>query len=218
MKAICNLDVPMDSKAPKPSSQTKEVPQGKKPGAKSGLRRKQSSKHTSKSKTKASKSKTSQSKKDTQSSSAKDKSSSLPSPPTPVVGKMHKEAHQAAGGPTSLGATSEEGAHPQLSSRSNPSVLVDKTKSAGDGLKTTHTESDMEIELPGDLKEIPTKLETFTSTISSLTSQVAELKNIQWELPAKFQAIPALVSSVQKKLQTLDSLPSLLNKVTNDIK
>ncbi|GJS15333.1 hypothetical protein Tco_0409805 [Tanacetum coccineum] len=30
---------------------------------------------------------------------------------------------------------------------------------------------DMEIELPGDLKEIPTKLETFTSTISSLTSQ-----------------------------------------------
>ncbi|GJR24765.1 hypothetical protein Tco_0973292 [Tanacetum coccineum] len=29
---------------------------------------------------------------------------------------MHKEAQQAAGGPTSIGATSEEGAHPQLSS------------------------------------------------------------------------------------------------------
>ncbi|GJZ33825.1 hypothetical protein Tco_0579261 [Tanacetum coccineum] len=29
---------------------------------------------------------------------------------------------------------------------------------------------DMQIELPGDLKEIPTKLEIFTSTISSLTS------------------------------------------------
>ncbi|GJV64186.1 hypothetical protein Tco_1475014 [Tanacetum coccineum] len=38
---------------------------------------------------------------------------------------------------------------------------------------------DMEIELLGDLKQIPTKLETFTSTISSLSSQVAELKNIQ---------------------------------------
>nr|GEW96465.1 hypothetical protein [Tanacetum cinerariifolium] len=37
---------------------------------------------------------------------------------------------------------------------------------------------DMEIELHGDLKEIPTKLETFTSTISSLTSQLIELKNI----------------------------------------
>ncbi|GJT02073.1 hypothetical protein Tco_0823242 [Tanacetum coccineum] len=45
---------------------------------------------------------------------------------------------------------------------------------------------DMEIELPGDLKEIITKLETFTSTISSLSSQVAKLKNIQWELPTEF--------------------------------
>nr|GEV70197.1 hypothetical protein [Tanacetum cinerariifolium] len=33
---------------------------------------------------------------------------------------MHKEAQQAAGGPTSLEATSEEGAHPQLSSESAP--------------------------------------------------------------------------------------------------
>ncbi|GKB32465.1 hypothetical protein Tco_0871866 [Tanacetum coccineum] len=60
-------------------------------------------------------------------------------------------------------------------------------------------------------------METFTSTISSLTSQIAKLKNIQWELPAEFQAIPALVSPVQKKLQTLDSLPSLLNKVTKTL-
>ncbi|GJR61225.1 hypothetical protein Tco_1503387 [Tanacetum coccineum] len=116
MKAICNLDVLMDSKAAKRSSQTEEVPQGKKTGAKSGLRRKQSSKHTSGSNTKASKSKTGQSEKDTQSSSARDKSPSHPSPPTLVVGEMHKEVQQEAGGPTSLRATSEEGAHPQLSS------------------------------------------------------------------------------------------------------
>ncbi|GJU82723.1 hypothetical protein Tco_1285088 [Tanacetum coccineum] len=45
---------------------------------------------------------------------------------------------------------------------------------------------DMEIEFPGDLKEIPTKLEAFTSTISSPSSQVAELKNIHWELPTEF--------------------------------
>ncbi|GKF19815.1 hypothetical protein Tco_0068453, partial [Tanacetum coccineum] len=51
MKAICNLDVPVDSKALKYSSPTEEVPQGKKPGARSGLRRKQSSKHTSESTT-----------------------------------------------------------------------------------------------------------------------------------------------------------------------
>ncbi|GJU18067.1 hypothetical protein Tco_1146033 [Tanacetum coccineum] len=193
---------------------------------------------------------------------------------------MHKEAQQAAGGLTSLSATSEEGAHPQLNS--------DQTKSTGDRLKTDHTDlgtnevsrsdeiskkikledlldlmkdtrsafytpdspqyeaiiisdeseevetkkdedthttshdvhvlqsqkgklekqkakaeaevaslkvrplyldinqltelllkkhvQDMEIELSGDLKEILKKLETFTSTISSLTSQPSPLK------------------------------------------
>ncbi|GJZ92651.1 hypothetical protein Tco_0664716 [Tanacetum coccineum] len=343
MKAICNLDVPMDSKAPKPSSQTEEVPQGKNPGAKSGLRRKKSSKHTSKSKTEASKSKTGQSEKETQSSSAKDKSPSHPSAPIPVVGEMHMEAQQAAGGPTSLGATSEEGAHPQLSSghdalidstteadpgNSTPNDSIpsqqDQTKSARDGLKTAHTDSDeseeeeevdkdkdthatshdvpedtsiphppspklaqiqelmaqarpsypdinqltdllvtslkpefskilashdfasclpiklkeipskftelsgeikelkkhvkdMEIELLGDLKNILTKQETFTSTISNLTSQVAELKNIKWELPAEFLDLPSQVSSVQEKLKAFDSLPSLLNKVTDPL-
>ncbi|GKA94606.1 hypothetical protein Tco_0816644 [Tanacetum coccineum] len=98
----------------------------------SGLRRKQSSKHTSESKTEASKSKTGQSEKETQSSSAKDKSPSHPSPPTPVVGEMHKEAQQAAGGPTSLGATSEDGAHPQLSSGHDAST--DSTAEADPGL------------------------------------------------------------------------------------
>ncbi|GKF28804.1 hypothetical protein Tco_0095146, partial [Tanacetum coccineum] len=116
MKAICNLDVPMDSKAPKTSSPTEEVPQGKKPGAKSGLKRKQSSKHTFESTTEASKSKSGHSTKETKSSSAKDTSPGHPTPPTPMVGEMHKKAQQAAGGLTSLGATSEEGAHPQLSS------------------------------------------------------------------------------------------------------
>ncbi|GKC19066.1 hypothetical protein Tco_1021216 [Tanacetum coccineum] len=76
---------------------------------------------------------------------------------------------------------------------------------------------EMEIELHGDLKEIPTKLETFTSSISNLTSQVAELKNIQWELRAEFLNLPSQVSSVQEKLKTLDSLPSLLTKVTDTL-
>ncbi|GJZ78823.1 hypothetical protein Tco_0643660 [Tanacetum coccineum] len=40
MKAIYNLDVHVDSKAPKYSSLTEEVPQGKKPGARSRLKRK----------------------------------------------------------------------------------------------------------------------------------------------------------------------------------
>ncbi|GJW74896.1 hypothetical protein Tco_0134266 [Tanacetum coccineum] len=49
-------------------------------------------------------------------------SPSHPSPPTPVVGEMHKEAQQTVGGPTSLGATSKERAHPQLSSGHDASV------------------------------------------------------------------------------------------------
>ncbi|GKE38923.1 hypothetical protein Tco_1462328, partial [Tanacetum coccineum] len=56
--------------------------------------------------------KSTESKKETKSSSAKDKSPNYPLPPTPMVGEMHKEAQQAAGGPTSLGATSKEGSHP----------------------------------------------------------------------------------------------------------
>ncbi|GKC06937.1 hypothetical protein Tco_0998547 [Tanacetum coccineum] len=115
-KAIYNLDVPVDSKAPKYSSPTIEVPQGKKPRARSGLRRKQSLKHISKSTTEASKSQSGHLKKETKSSSAMDTSPSHPSPPTPVVGKMHKEAQQAAGGPTSLEDTIKDRAHPQLSS------------------------------------------------------------------------------------------------------
>ncbi|GJX08140.1 hypothetical protein Tco_0196072 [Tanacetum coccineum] len=187
MKAICNLDVPVDSKAPKPSSQTEEVPQGKKPGAKSGLRRKQSSKHTSESKTEASKSKIGQSEKETQSSSAKDKIPSHHSPPTPVVGQMHKEPQQAAGGPTSLGATSEEGAHPQLSSRDDASVdstteadpglsasndsipsQHDQTKSTGDGLKTAQNNSGINEESRSDeiLKKI--KLEDLSDLLKDI--------------------------------------------------
>ncbi|GKC32506.1 hypothetical protein Tco_1039800 [Tanacetum coccineum] len=99
MKSICKLVVPVVSKAPKTSSQTKE--------------------------TEASKSKTGQSETETKSSSAKEKIPSYSSPPTPVVGEMHKDAQQAAGGPTSLEATDEEGAHPQLSSGTNKEFRAD---------------------------------------------------------------------------------------------
>ncbi|GJW09217.1 hypothetical protein Tco_1575044 [Tanacetum coccineum] len=59
----------------------------------------------------------------------------------------------------------------------------------------------LEIELPGDLKEIPTKLEDFTKTITSLTSQVAELETLQWELPAEFLSVP---SQFEMKLKKFD--------------
>ncbi|GKE92716.1 hypothetical protein Tco_1573811, partial [Tanacetum coccineum] len=79
-------------------------------------------------------------KKETKSSSAKDKSPSHPSPPTPVVGEMHKEAHQATGGLTSLGATSKEGA-----------TLSSVVSASGhDALADSTTEADPRIYAPKD--------------------------------------------------------------------
>ncbi|GJX71380.1 hypothetical protein Tco_0308551 [Tanacetum coccineum] len=69
---------------------------------------------------------------------AKDKIPSHPSAPTLVVVEMHKEAQQAAGGPTSLGATSEEGAHPQLSSGMSAFINIEPVHSAS---FTFHSES-----------------------------------------------------------------------------
>ncbi|GKC62032.1 hypothetical protein Tco_1089630 [Tanacetum coccineum] len=243
MKAICNIDVPVDFQDLKTSSQTEKVPQGKKPGAKSGLRIKQSSKHTSESKTKASKSKNGQSDKETQSSSAKDKSPSHPSPSTPMVGEMHKEAQQAACGPTSLWATSKEGAHPQLSSGTNLSVLVDKTKSVGNGLKTTHTDLGTNKESKSDeiLKKI--KLEDLSDLMKDTRSSFFtpdspqdepiivsdESEEVETEKDVATHATShnihkdtSLTSVLEgqagaEKLKTLDGLPSLLNKVTDTL-
>ncbi|GJR12425.1 hypothetical protein Tco_0795077 [Tanacetum coccineum] len=139
VKAICNLDGFVDSKAPKPSSQTEEIPNWP-------------------------------IKKETKSSSAKDKSLIHPSPPTLVVGEMHKEGQQAAGGPTSLGVTSKEGAHPQLSSGFNPSVLVDKTKFAGDELKTAHTDSGANEESRADDISLKVKLEDLSDILKDTRS------------------------------------------------
>ncbi|GJV17921.1 hypothetical protein Tco_1363244 [Tanacetum coccineum] len=262
MKAICNLDVPVDSNALKPSSQTK-----------------------------------------------KDKSPSHSSPPTLVVGEMHKETQQATGDPTSLGATSKERAHPQLSSGSNPSVLVDKTKSARDGLKTARIDScankesraddiSLKVKLE-DLSDIlkdtrsafftpdsptdetiivsnksekeeftyfslrrkswkkqkqklkrklpqlklsphiqtstnllnfcclPTELKELLSKITGLFREIKELKkyvrDMEIELPGDLKEIQTKLEtststiSIQEKLKTLDSLPSLLHKVTDTL-
>ncbi|GKC12449.1 hypothetical protein Tco_1009231 [Tanacetum coccineum] len=205
---------------------------------------------------------------------------------------MHKEAQRAAGGPTYLGATSEERAHPQLSSGSNPSVLVDKTKSVRDGLKTANTDSDDPIIvtykseeeeankedthntshdvpkdnsvpppsspksaqiqvlmaqlttllvtslnpelskllashnfascLPTELKELPLKFTKLSGEIKKLKQHV---KDMEIELPGdleiliKLETFTSTISSLtsQKQLKTLDSLPSLLNKVTKTL-
>nr|GEX92086.1 hypothetical protein [Tanacetum cinerariifolium] len=145
----------------------KKSTSGQKHGARSGLRRKQYLKHTSESTTEASKSQTSHSKK-AKSSSAMNTSPSHPLPPTPMVGKMHKETQQAAGGLTSLGDTNKDGVHSQLSSGSNPSVLVDKTKFAGDGLKIAHTTSCANEESKADDNSRNVKLEDLADILKDI--------------------------------------------------
>nr|GEY76684.1 retrovirus-related Pol polyprotein from transposon TNT 1-94 [Tanacetum cinerariifolium] len=262
------------------------VPQGKKPEATSRLKRNQSLKHTSESKTEASKSKTGQSKMETFSCLAKDKSPSHPLPPTPVVGEMHKEAQQAVGGPTSLGASSKDEAHPQLSSghdaladstanadlgNSAPNHSIpsqqDQTKSARDGLKTTHSDSGTNEESRADDISKKIKLEDLSNflkdTITAFFTpdspqdeliiisdeseeekskkddthatshdvpednsfphppslKLAQIQELMaWDLLTEFQVLPVIVSLVQQKLKNLDSLPSLLNKVTKTLK
>ncbi|GKA13284.1 hypothetical protein Tco_0692930 [Tanacetum coccineum] len=138
-------------------------------------------KATSESKTKASKSKTGQYNKETQSSSAKDKSPSHPLASTLVVAEMHKEALQAAGGPTSLGTTSEEEAHPWLTSGTNLIVLVDKTKSTIDGLKTSHTNLGINEESRSDEIFKKIKLEDLSNLMQDTRSAFFTLDSPQDE-------------------------------------
>nr|GEV05997.1 hypothetical protein [Tanacetum cinerariifolium] len=154
----------------------------------SGLRRKRSSKHISESKTEASKSKTGQSDKETKST----------------------------GGPASLGDTSEERARPQLSSDST--TEVDLRKSAPMTQYLTNRDKLEQQKENAEVEVASLKARPPYPNINQLTKLlVAKLKNIQWELSTEFLDFPSQVSSVQEKLKTLDSLPSLLNKVTNTL-
>ncbi|GJS84500.1 pleiotropic drug resistance protein 1-like protein [Tanacetum coccineum] len=123
MLAICNAKESVALKAPKPSSIAERVPQGTKPRAQPGYKKQPSSKQTfvsSKEATECGSSKAPtahhHSKRRKESSSAMDSNPSRSSVSTLVDTEMHKEDQQATGGPTSLGVTSEERAHPQLSS------------------------------------------------------------------------------------------------------
>ncbi|GJY96290.1 hypothetical protein Tco_0512651 [Tanacetum coccineum] len=76
---------------------------------------------------------------------------------------------------------------------------------------------EFEVEQLEVFNEILQKLETFSSTVPSLTTQVAELKKHKWELPKEFLDLPSQISSVQSHIKTLELLPGLLNKVTTTL-
>ncbi|GJX88153.1 retrovirus-related pol polyprotein from transposon TNT 1-94 [Tanacetum coccineum] len=179
MKAIFNIDVPVESQAPTASSKTKI-------------------------KTKASKSKTGQSDKEPQSSSAIDKNPIHPSASTPVVDEIHKEAQQENGGPTYLGATTEadpgiyapndfipkqhgvdEGTQnyslDHIFAGTNPNVRVAQTKSIGDGLKTSHTDLCTNEEGRSDETLMEIKLEDLSNLMQDTRSTCLTLDSPQDE-------------------------------------
>ncbi|GJU46831.1 hypothetical protein Tco_1204097 [Tanacetum coccineum] len=171
LKAIYNLDVHVDSKSPKPSLQTEEVPQGKNPGAKIGLRRKQSSKHIFKSKTKASKSKTGQSEKKLNPVWPTTKAQAILHLPHQWLVKCIKRhskqlllfmlhSKSASGHDASVDSTAE--VDPGLSAHNDSGY---STKSRRDELKITHADSGTNEESRADdiLKKI--KLEDLSDLL-----------------------------------------------------
>nr|GEU49025.1 hypothetical protein [Tanacetum cinerariifolium] len=67
------------------------------------------------------------------------------------------------------------------------------------------------------LKELPSKITGLSGNIKELKKHVRDLEIEPHELPAEFLNMPSQVSLVQEKLKILDSLPSLLCKVTDTL-
>ncbi|GJY68197.1 hypothetical protein Tco_0471179 [Tanacetum coccineum] len=73
----------------------------------------------------------------------------------------------------------------KLTHGTNPSVLIDKTKSAGDELETAYAHTRF-IKVLADLKGILDKLDEFQTSISVLTTKVASLEGFKLEIPTDY--------------------------------
>ncbi|GKC79477.1 hypothetical protein Tco_1130251 [Tanacetum coccineum] len=123
IKAICNLDVPVDSKAPKPSSNVERVPEGTNPGAKPGHK-----KHSTFSKQPSMSSK----------EATKGRSSKAPTDSKTDHSKKRKESSLAMdSNPSQPLVTSEARANPQINSGHDASTY-------------STTEADIGISAPKD--------------------------------------------------------------------
>ncbi|GKA19651.1 hypothetical protein Tco_0699566 [Tanacetum coccineum] len=91
-----------------------------------------------------------------------------------------------------------------LSLKLNPHFLMWNNSKSCWLKKQVH---ELEIELPGDLKEIPTKLEDFTKTVTSLTSQVASLT---------LDALPCLLLNVTKALNKFSQVLDFASSKAGD--
>ncbi|GKA61762.1 hypothetical protein Tco_0761281 [Tanacetum coccineum] len=202
MLAICAVDKPVAFKAPKTSSNVERVPQGTKPGAKPGHKKHSSSKQPFVSSKEA----------------RKRKGASF------IARQVEEEEASNTIKLEDLSklVSNVEPSFKDLDSpKDDPVIVVDDSEvDEDDEIHHTLNVETEDTSVPKSLsprfeRNSPQALEDFTKTVTSLTSQVAKLKTLQWELPAAFLVVPSQVKMVQAKLKTLDALPSLLNKVTN---
>nr|GEW40812.1 retrovirus-related Pol polyprotein from transposon TNT 1-94 [Tanacetum cinerariifolium] len=141
---------------------------------------------------------------ETKSSLAMDTTPSHPSPPTRVVSDMHKEAQQATGGPTYLGATSEEGAHPQLSS-DEPIIVSDES------------EEEENVEKDKDIKDTlvpPPPSPKSAQIFSTMVDNASEATSMNVPSAGQVTASPAEGEKNTKDVGTnlIDELIDLLGK------
>ncbi|GKC50695.1 hypothetical protein Tco_1073440, partial [Tanacetum coccineum] len=136
-------------------------------------------------------SKTSHSKKRKESSSAMDSNPSQPPVSTHVDIRMHKEDHQATGGPISLGVTNETRANPLLSSGmsafnlnkpyySSSFIVHSESASGCDASADSTAEADPRLFAPSDFVEedeasITIKLEDLAKLVSSVQPSFKDL-------------------------------------------
>ncbi|GJV44097.1 hypothetical protein Tco_1428633 [Tanacetum coccineum] len=97
-------------------------------------------------------------------------------------------------------------------------LLVNSLKTKFSNILSTH---DFSSSLSTELKDLPSKFNDLTEEIKWLKNQV---HNMEIKLLGELKEIPPQAGRfykdfemVQAKLKTLDALPSLLNKVTNDL-
>nr|GFB25388.1 hypothetical protein [Tanacetum cinerariifolium] len=91
-----------------------------------------------------------------------------------------------------------------------PIIVLDESKEEEEVARDKDTEATSHDVLKDTLVPPPPSLKS--AKIQELMAQ-----NIHWELPAEFLNLPSQVSLVQKKLKILDSLPSILHKVTDTL-
>nr|GEU30466.1 hypothetical protein [Tanacetum cinerariifolium] len=192
-------------------------------------------------------SKTSHLVKETQSIAAFDINPIQPSASTPVVARLHKENQQATGGPTSLGVTSKGGANSQLSSGMSTSIykkpiylvytiIHSESASEHDVSAKSKAGAVSSLLAPKELisqntgtDEGPDKLSldhTFESTNPHVLIQKTKYVNEGLETVLTQPTIGNGASDIAKqikeelnqvKINTLDALPSMLNRDTKSL-